>query len=745
MTDAGSVEATLRLRIAELEKDLDKANAKITVFTNKMKKEGDKAAENFTSGFKKGFDEIGKDGAKLGANLAKSLNPYILAVGAVTAVIKGMADALINAINKNTEYKQSFENLGNTISSKVNPVIDYYASGLALAADALDGLINGTDKEARSLASIGKAATDAAKGLRTELLVTLDKIKSARRADAMTEEQSVAQSIDARRKYIAVLDLLISKYPEVAAGVQSTINMEENAIELGQERLTRLQTENSLIAQKNKLTGDNAALAAEVAIQTNKSLSDYEKQIALIDLQRKGELARINTQFDIIKSTQTDNKLTKEQLDLQKSLTTQINRQATLKKQGVKDNTKGAPKESAYDAEIKSRKEIEKMEKEETAALALNHKERTRILKERGAGWVELMGQQEDYRNAVAKTNEKYFDRYTQLASAFGVTAEESKILFDNIQRTGKGIARMADDGVEKQSKFEKAWGGAITDFTEHYGTGVVGVMNVTNEAMAGSLEIFNAIAEGQLEKLRQNVEETKALIEQTRQDTIEQAEKDRQADLEAAGFAKAQTKESLDAQIERAKEAGDQILQYQLERRMEELQINKNYDDKITEAEDIAKRATAEQDYKLAHEQWRLNVNNSILNGIMAFSNALAAGVFPWSLIPAGLAATAAGIQTGYYEPEAPKYATGGIVPGNSYSGDNMLGRLNSGEGIFTPDQMKAMGMIANGSAEAETESAVIQLTVVMQLDGREMARVLADVYGSGMVTIPLRGVASR
>lgn len=49
---------------------------------------------------------------------------------------------------------------------------------------------------------------------------------------------------------------------------------------------------------------------------------------------------------------------------------------------------------------------------------------------------------------------------------------------------------------------------------------------------------------------------------------------------------------------------------------------------------------------------------------------------------------------------PKAPKFATGGIVPGRSYTGDNVAARVNSREMIINLEQQKRLFDIANGGS---------------------------------------------
>jgi hypothetical protein len=82
---------------------------------------------------------------------------------------------------------------------------------------------------------------------------------------------------------------------------------------------------------------------------------------------------------------------------------------------------------------------------------------------------------------------------------------------------------------------------------------------------------------------------------------------------------------------------------------------------------------------------------------------------------------------------PKPPTFATGGIVPGNSTAGDRVIARVNSGEGIFTPEQMAALSPVNQGTGV---------ITNIIYLDGREIARSTAEYMNNAQVQIETRAI---
>ncbi len=106
----------------------------------------------------------------------------------------------------------------------------------------------------------------------------------------------------------------------------------------------------------------------------------------------------------------------------------------------------------------------------------------------------------------------------------------------------------------------------------------------------------------------------------------------------------------------------------------------------------------------------------NIAANAAEAGSKAAAASA-GWALW--GAIAIGAGIMAAVLA-FADGFATGGVVPGNSFSGDNVLARVNSGEMILNRAQQARLFDIADGNAEPVGGSgAVINQTINVQNAG--------------------------
>lgn len=85
----------------------------------------------------------------------------------------------------------------------------------------------------------------------------------------------------------------------------------------------------------------------------------------------------------------------------------------------------------------------------------------------------------------------------------------------------------------------------------------------------------------------------------------------------------------------------------------------------------------------------------------------------------------------------ETGRYATGGIVPGSSYSGDRVVARVNSGEMILNDSQQAQLFKLANGQGGNDRTLALVQSVLAqpisIQIDGREIINVTRSQLAGG------------
>lgn len=123
-------------------------------------------------------------------------------------------------------------------------------------------------------------------------------------------------------------------------------------------------------------------------------------------------------------------------------------------------------------------------------------------------------------------------------------------------------------------------------------------------------------------------------------------------------------------------------------------------YEKKLTEIE----KEAAEKKYKIAMWEWSSQILTAVANTAQGATKALAQGGI-LGLVTAALVTAAGGAQLATIianKPIKPTFATGGIVPGTSYTGDRVEALVNSGEMILNAAQQKRLFDSLNGGSAA-------------------------------------------
>ena len=254
------------------------------------------------------------------------------------------------------------------------------------------------------------------------------------------------------------------------------------------------------------------------------------------------------------------------------------------------------------------------------------------------------------------------------------------------------------------------------------------------------TLDAYNTISASIIEIKRKEAEEKKALIDNELELTLGALNKEREERLIAAGFAVENNAKSLEAQLEAARNSGDEGLAYELERRIQEKEINDEFDKLEEEANREAAEKKAKLEFDIAKHEHANKIINAITSSALAIINAWKTPAIGPILAGATAAATAAQMAAIIKNtPKMPSFSTGGIVPGSFYTGDKVLSALNSREGVFTLDDQK---YLFEQIQSRNLSGGPVNATIVVMMDRNEIARSTVELINDGFYTIKARGI---
>lgn len=266
------------------------------------------------------------------------------------------------------------------------------------------------------------------------------------------------------------------------------------------------------------------------------------------------------------------------------------------------------------------------------------------------------------------------------------------------IQELGKAASEVEDTTKEAERSAE--------DVKSQYSE------SAQHEAKKAALEADLALLNAELDKEKITAEEKvkidkewaeahKAILKEIDDANNESLEKQREKISEVAGDIASVMQQTQDI-VDRACEMMSDNISTQAD--LETAEAEKKYaSGEMNEEEyydrlnEIQKKA-AQDEYKVKMAQWTMSVATATANIAEGVTKALAQG-YPIGIINGALIGVSGAVQLASLaqsKPTPPKFATGGIVPGTSYIGDKVPILANSGEGIFTKGQMKALGLMA-------------------------------------------------
>jgi len=167
-----------------------------------------------------------------------------------------------------------------------------------------------------------------------------------------------------------------------------------------------------------------------------------------------------------------------------------------------------------------------------------------------------------------------------------------------------------------------------------------------------------------------------------------------------------------------------------ELQTSQEQAALDKQYTDGLVSYEEYCKKKeqidkdAAQKEYKLQLWEYTNSLLTATANIAQGVSKAIAqggmAGIITGAIVAAsGMTQIATLIAN---KPKAPSFATGGIVPGSSYYGDNVQANVNSGEMILNAAQQKQLWQMANGNS-----SGAVAVNVPVNIENNTDSKVSA------------------
>lgn len=167
------------------------------------------------------------------------------------------------------------------------------------------------------------------------------------------------------------------------------------------------------------------------------------------------------------------------------------------------------------------------------------------------------------------------------------------------------------------------------------------------------------------------------------------------------------------------------------------------DYEEYCEKKKQLNKKA-AQEEYKVKMWEWTASFLQATANIAQGVSKALAEGGPYAGPILAALIAASGAVQIASIvanKPKPPSFATGGIVQGNSYSGDRVQANVNSGEVILNAQQQRNLWDMANSRGGG----AVVNMPVTIQNNASDSVSASAELSTNGLTVLINKVVNSQ
>ena len=159
------------------------------------------------------------------------------------------------------------------------------------------------------------------------------------------------------------------------------------------------------------------------------------------------------------------------------------------------------------------------------------------------------------------------------------------------------------------------------------------------------------------------------------------------------------------------------------------------SYEEYCEKKKALDKKA-AQEEYKLKMWEWTASFLQATANIAQGIAKALAEGGPYAGPILAALIGASGAVQIATIvanKPKAPNFATGGIVPGTSYSGDRVQANVNSGEMILNAQQQRNLWDMAN----TRGGGAVVNMPVTIENNASDAVSASAELSQNGLTVM--------
>lgn len=167
------------------------------------------------------------------------------------------------------------------------------------------------------------------------------------------------------------------------------------------------------------------------------------------------------------------------------------------------------------------------------------------------------------------------------------------------------------------------------------------------------------------------------------------------------------------------------------------------DYEEYCEKKKQLNKKA-AQEEYKVKMWEWTASFLQATANIAQGVSKALAEGGPYAGPILAALIAASGAVQIASIvanKPRPPSFQQGGIVPGNSYSGDRVQANVNSGEMILNAQQQRNLWDMANSRGGG----AVVNMPVTIQNNASDAVSASAELSTNGLTVLINKVVNSQ